>query len=285
MAVTIQSLIAPVRRQIDPEVLRTDEFVVDGTQYVFTLENRPVVSGSITATINHVTYTSGVNQVVPSGFVGMARGFHYTHDLDRAQMTFLSGIYPTGVPFKPWNSTVVTFNYTSTTYTDNVIAQYIIDAVPVVESHLNLGYKVQDNSPSGSDPNDELAYHDIGGVTATTVVPEPLQLVQTLIIKETIVLINERERRLGVKGNQGMSIRDGDIEINTGNTFRASESITKDLKSELKNLYAEIKLNMDCGIGIVEQNERYMRRGGDANIDYTDPDYFREYENYNNPFA
>ncbi len=278
MAILLGDLIPQLRREIDPEVLQEESLVVDGTQYRFNLDHRPVVAGSDSVSINHTVNTSGVFQTVPSGITGLADGFHYTPDLNRAQMTLLSGTFPNGVPFTPWDGTEVTFQYSSTQFTDSVLAGYLADAVPKVEAHMNLGYQLIDVAPSGAGINDQVGYYGIG-VSPNTIgiMPEPLNISQSLMIKEAALLVANRERTLGVRGDKGISIRDGDIEINASNTFRAAESSIKDRKEELKFLYQEIKLNMDAGIGIIQLNEQWMNQHGTG--DYTDPDYFRDYAN------
>ena len=275
MAVAVSGLITSLRREVDPQISYDDSFTADGSTYAYYVINKPVVTSTVSVFVNHVTYTSGVDQALASGVASMAAAFHYDVNLNRGQVLLYSGVYPNGVAFMPWNGSVIKIFYDATDYTDQVLAGYIANAVPKVESQLNLGYKFVDISPSGANLEDNVGYHDIGGVDPNQIgiVPEPIELVQTLINKEASLLVMNRERRIGVKRNQGVVIRDGDIEINASNTYRASESSIKDLQAELKQMYADIKLNMDSGIGIKQLNEQFMFGG--PLINYEDPDYFR----------
>lgn len=278
MALLISDLIPQFRREIDPQISRSEEYTTDGNQYVFNTEYKPIVTSTTSVFLNHIVNTTGVDQFVPSGLAGAAAGFYYDENLNRGQVLLYSGIYPTGVGFFPWNGTTVKLFYDSTNYTPDVLAGYLVDGIPQVEAVLNLGYEIVDVSPSGAGTEDQMDYYNIGGFTANAIgiTPEPLFLVQTLIIKEAALKLTNRERRLRVKNNEGITIRDGDIEINASNTYRTAEAVAKDLRDELKTMYAEIKMNMDLGIGIAQLNEMYLDR---VLIDYNDPDYFRNYSN------
>lgn len=275
MAIALSGLLPSLRREIDPQISYDDPFTADGIGYVYPLTNRPVTSQTISVFLNHVANTSGVDQVVPSGNATAAAGFYYDAHLNRGQVALYSGVYPTGVIFQPWAGATIKVFYDATNYTDSVLAGYLGSAIPAVESQLSLGYKLVDTSPSGVGVEDSVGFMDINGVDPNEVgvSPEPLQLTAMLMVKEATLLILNRERRLGIKSNQGATIRDGDIEINTGNTYRASESAIKDLKEELKQAYADIKLNMDSGIGILQLNEHFMLTG-DPIINY-DKDEWR----------
>jgi len=285
VAILISDLVNPFRREVDPQLSHIEEFSGDGEHNVFYVENKPVVSSTAEVSLYHIANTTGVFLIVPSGVSTMAAGLHYTVELDRGQYTFLSGIYPTGVAFKPWNGTTVKVHYDATKYTNGVLGGYLVDAIPQVESHIRIGLQTVDVSPSGAGTEDQAGYLDIGGIDVNTIgfLPEGLQLVNALIIKEAAVKLMYRERRLGIRTKENVMIRDGDIEINMGNAYRATESVNRDMKEELKRMYADIKMNMDAGIGIIQLNEDYLLTGQTAVIDYEDPDYFRDHENENLP--
>lgn len=289
MAMNISDLIAPLRREIDPSEFREDSFSCDGKQYQFFLNNRPVLPGTDSVSVNHYSFTSGVDQTIPSGITGLANGFHYSINMNRAQVTILSGTFPNGVANFLWDGATLNVQYQSSTFTDAVLAGYLVDAVPSVESQLNLGFQVVDVAPSGAGTEDTIGYYSIGVSPNTVgVTPEPLQLVQTLIVKEAALKINMRERRLNSRNAGGISIRDGDIEINSSNTFRSLESAIKDTREELKQMYSDIKLNMDAGIGIKQINDAWMGGGGYPRAMRDDPDEnaWRQYLNSpNNPSA
>lgn len=269
MSVAISGLLGTLRREVDPQDSYEERFTSDGVGYTYFVQYKPIVSATTSVFINHAVYTSGVDQVVPSGVTGTA-GYHYQVNLNRGQFLLLSGT----TIFQLWNGTTVTTLYDATKYTDTVLAGYLTDGIPKVESQLNLGLYYVDATPSGVGVEDSMGYYGIGvAPTEIGYVPESLKLVDTLITLEASISVLKREKRVGTRNNQGAVIRDGDIEVNMGNVFRSSESAIKDLNDELKQMYADIKLNMDAGIGIKQLNEKFIV--GQPWIDYDNPDWIR----------
>lgn len=280
MAFPISNLVDRLRSKIDTPIDQKEEISQDGTSYVIVLANKPILSGSDSVYISHSTNTTGFFQYVPRNYTQSAlyssgNNLTYQIDLRRGEFSMFQGsgyVIGSGLnPFAPWNTSILTVYYQSTTYSDLALSNYLSYAVASVEASLQLGMYVSGISgvtpPLVRDPYDLISYKD-GTPYAPGekfVIAEDLEIIQELITKRAMFDVLSRERRIGA-GN-AIKIVDGDTQIDTSVNQRYLADLLRDTKGDYTDMLKWVMHNMFEGYSLRQIDEfsaSWGRNGGVA---------------------
>lgn len=271
MPFSIASMIPRARRRIDPVIFNQfEEIPQDGQTYVQRLANTPILSGTDEAFLQHNTFTTGIPQkVYESSAMPLATsGIHYDMNYARGTMDWYNG-YATGnrTRFAPWNTSTLTIYYNSSTYTDDVVAQYLTYSVPQVEAQLQLGMYV--SGISGIAPATRNQADIVRQLTTTEnanaqtgpyqytekyVITDDVEVVQELISMRAALDILGRERKVG--GGDAIKIVDGDTQIDTSVNQRHVRDYVRDQQKEYDSLIKDVIHKMLDGFNIEQINDQ-----------------------------
>lgn len=284
MSFTLGSMVGRLRSKADIVTLQRDDLSQDGTSYNIPLSSSPVISGSETIFLNHITFTTGLNQFVYRSDVipaSIASGFHITYaiDYERGELEFYQGsglfISSSGLaPFAPWSTSTVTAKYKSSTYSDDILADYLGYAVSSVEIALQIGMHVSGVrnviisgvtttgvQPSAPPMDDRKTPDVVNQFTRDPyspcdklVIADDVEILQDIISAKAAFDLSIRERRIGA-GN-AIKIVDGDTQIDTSVNQRFLADFVKDLQKEYDRKIKWVMHNMLDGYTLRQLDEQ-----------------------------
>ncbi len=270
MPFPISDLIGRFRSKVDPILDQKDVIPQDGTSYTVVLTQKPIVSGSDETYLNQITFTTGLDQFIPLNLTQSAayaanNNITYTMNYTRGEMKFYQGsgtlIVSTGlVPFAPWSTSNAIVYYKYSTYSDDILSDYLSYAVAAVESSLQLGMYVSGLS-TGPAPQ-VRSQTDIVSEFSTQpylpqeklVIADDLEVLQELIVRKALVDVLTKERRIGV-GN-AIKIVDGDTQIDTSVNQRYLGEFLRDIRDDYEELLKWVMMEMFEGVSLQAMNER-----------------------------
>jgi hypothetical protein len=267
--IPVARVVNRLRYKVDVPSDGKDELIQDGTSYTVTLSNKPIISGSEEVYLNHSTYTTGYNVLIPrngtqTADYALSANIVYDINYNRGELRFFRGsgyVIGSGLnPFAPWNNSTVTAYYQYTKYTDKAMSDYVSYAVAGVESALHLGMYVEDvNLVRQPDPRN---YTDLIDYIATErylptekmIISEDLEIIQDLIARRASLDILSRERRIGA-GN-AIKLQDGDTMVDTAVGQKYITDLIRDWTEDYKDLLLWVIYNMTEGYTIKQIDER-----------------------------